>query len=83
MNAYASIPGKSQQVCLTLHGIDRLTMRVYRVKGTALELNRLSPADSGDFKKLKARMTEMREMAQNRAYTGHQPWEGYKDTLTL
>ena len=78
-----TIPNKSQEVFLNLQGITRLTMHVYRVKGTAQELPSYMISNEADYKKLQAQATELPELAQSRTYTGYQPWENYQDTLTL
>ena len=83
MDTYVTIPNKPQEVRLNLQGITRLTMHVYRVKGTAQDFDSYLMSREADYKKLQSLATELPEQAQSRTYTGHQPWEDYQDTLAL
>ena len=76
------LPGKSQE--MTVRGarnIDQLTMRIYRVKVNGM--NRLSPNNDEEWKKLKPLLTEMKELQQTRHYSGHEAYDLFDDSIDV
>ena len=73
---------KSQVVSLlNLRNISQLTMRVYR---TSLAGDtQLDPGNSNDYKKIKAGLQELPELAQTVTFSGHANYDVFKDSIEL
>ena len=73
---------KSQVVSLkNLRNITQLTMRVYR---TSLQGNtQLNPNNKDEYKKIKAGLTELKEMTQTIPFSGHAVYDIFTDSLQL
>ncbi len=76
------IPHCQQSVQLSqMRGIDKLTMKVYRVKADGdISLN---PNNTNDYKKLKPLLTLLPEYTQEHTYTGKKEYELFEDTMLL
>lgn len=66
-----------------IRGISKLTMRVYRVNATAMDLKDIDPNKENDYRKIKGKLTEKPELTQVRTYGGKAPYEQFNDTLKL
>lgn len=66
-----------------IRGISKLTMRVYRVNATAMDLKDIDPNKENDYRKIKGKLTEKPELTQVRTYGGTAPYEQFNDTLKL
>ena len=76
------IPNREQNLVLTeLRGVDKVTIKVYKVKADG-DIQ-LDPNDKDDFKKLKSLLTALPTLTQTRTYSGKKEFELYKDSLTL
>ena len=73
---------KSQVVSLmNLRNISQLTMRVYR---TSLAGDtQLDPGNSNDYKKIKAGLQELPELAQTVTFSGRANYDVFKDSIEL
>ena len=66
-----------------LHGLSKLTMRVYRVKASASEIQDVHVENDKGYKKIKPLLAIMPEMTQERTYVNKAPYENYRDEMTL
>ena len=64
-----------------IRNIQQLTLNIYKTDLRGDE--DLSPNDEDDFPKIQKRMSLMPELTQVHSYTGHAPYEEFKDTLHL
>ena len=64
-----------------LRNLSQLTLNIYKTNLTGDEEREVR--DDGDFKELKGRVTLMPELTQTRQYSGHEPFDDFKDTITI
>lgn len=76
------IPNRPQRLRIwNLRSIDRLTVRIYKVKVNGdTELN---PNDTEDYRKMKPLLTPLPELTQTRTYSGKKEYELTEDSLQL
>ena len=73
---------KPQTVGLkNLRNISRLTMRVYRT--SLVGDTQLDPANNDDYKKIKAGLQELAELAQTATFSGYANYDVFNDSIEL
>ena len=74
------LPERKQKLILKdLRNIDGVTIRIYKAD---IDGNTdLNPNDEKDFKKLKSRLTELKDLEMSRHYSGHKAYDLFEDTL--
>ena len=78
------LPNKPLPIFLRpLRGIQKLTMRVYRVNATAKELAGSYWASDEKYELVKKMLVEQPELTQTRTFGEHAPYENFEDSLVL
>ena len=84
LTAVVGLPMTPQKVKLTnLRGVNKMTMRVYRVNLPAIDLQGVYVETDKGYKEVRTHLAAMPEKTVERTYTGKAPYESYDDEMVL